>query len=566
MLLSRRLIFLIAWFTVALAAQPMVFTGGAVNVASFVPAQFPNYGIAQGSLFTVFGQSMGPANIQFVPAFPVTTTLAGSSIQVTVGNTTVDCLMVFALAGQLAAILPSDTPLGAGTLTVTFNGQTSNAIDIRVVEHNPGIFTISTNGLGPAVITDPFNFVPNTVVNSFAPGDPVVLWTTGLGARSQDATPQVEDLQGVLDLTLRIGNKTITNFIYAGPAPTNAGLDQVNFFIPEDAEEGCGVSVVLQIGDAVSNFARMSIASGNSVCDDDPLALTRAEIEKQRDDGVLRVALAAFDTNFTNGALITGSPAIDPPGEHSGRTETIRAMLFDGPFNVANPLVGLAPGSCSVVDQIYTNPAPPSATNPLPGNVTPFAFVNTPDNMMLTLPTNLVLSDDNTTQSTNDLTFIQGQEWSADVAISDSGQMRTDEAHVSHVLRMDPGPFAAWDPNGAEALFIGVLRGDPILQDLTIADLPSTADHLVVGTFIIQNPFWRTTINCTTPGDQPFVIPRHAFHSINCGPQSLCNGNAVLNVLPRGPATVGMTLGTPNSIGKINGFDRVPILFSFTLP
>jgi uncharacterized protein (TIGR03437 family) len=182
MSLSRRLVLLVAWFTGALAAQPVVFEGGAVNVASFVPARFPNYGLARGSLFTVFGQNMGPANIQFVQAFPVGTQLAGSSIRVTVGNTNVDCLMIYSLAGQLAAVLPSNTPLGAGTLTVTFNGQTSNAIAIRVVEHDPGILTISQNGLGPAVVTDP-NFVPNTVVNSFAPGDPAVLWVTGLGAQ-----------------------------------------------------------------------------------------------------------------------------------------------------------------------------------------------------------------------------------------------------------------------------------------------------------------------------------------------------------------------------------------------
>jgi uncharacterized protein (TIGR03437 family) len=565
MSLSRRLVLLVICFAAALTAQPVVTEGGAVNVASYVPARFPNYGLAQGSLFTVFGQNMGPSAIQFVQTFPVPTALAGSSIKVTVGNTTVDCLMIFSAAGQLAAILPSNTPLGAGTLRVTFNGQTSNAINIRVVAHDPGILTISANGLGPAVITDPF-FVPNTVVNSFAPGDPAVLWVTGLGARSQDATPQQQDLQGPLDLTLRIGSKVVTNFLYAGPAPTNAGLDQVNFFIPEDAEEGCAVSVVLQVGDAVSNFSRMSISSDDPVCDDDPLALARAEIKKQRTDGTIRVALGIFDTNLTNAAVITGNPAIDTPGSHDGRTEVITARLFEAPFNVANPLVGIAPGSCAVVDQVYANPAPPATTNPLPTNVTPSAFAKNPSNTMLTLPGNLVLTDNNTAQSAAALTFVKGQEWSADFALVNSALMRTDEAHVSHVLRMDPEAFAGWNPSAAEAKFMGVFRGDSILQDLTVADLPTTADHLVVGTFIIQNPFWRTTVTCTTPGTAPVVFPRHAFHSINCGPQSRCNGGVVLNIVPRGPSTVGTTFGTPNSIGKINGYDRVMIFFSFTLP
>jgi hypothetical protein len=144
--------------------------------------------------------------------------------------------------------------------------------------------------------------------------------------------------------------------------------------------------------------------------------------------------------------------------------------------------------------------------------------------------------------------------------------MKTDEGQVSHVLRMNPEDFAAWDPSNAEQQFIGILRGDPIPQELVINNLSTSSDHLVVGTFVVQNPFWRTTISCTTPGDQPFVIPQHVFGSINCGPQSLCNGNATLNVLHRGPSVAGTTLGSENSIGKINGFDRVLIFFSFTLP
>ena len=566
MSLSHRLVVLALCLGAVLSAQPVVLEGGAVNVASFVPARFPNYGLARGSLFTVFGQSMGPANIQFVQAFPVGTQLAGSSVRVRVGNTTVDCLMIFALAGQLAAILPSNTPLGAGTLTVTFNGQTSNAIAIRVVEHAPGILTISQNGLGPAVITDPFNFVPNTVVNSFAPGDPAVLWVTGLGARSQDATPQAQDLQDSLDLTLRVGNRVITNFLYAGPAPTNAGLDQVNFFIPEDVEEGCAVSVVLQVGDAVSNFARMSISSGDKVCDNDPQALARADIKKQQGDGTLRTALAAFDTTFTNAAVITANPALDASGSHDGRIESITARFFDAPFNVANPVVGISPGSCSVVDQLYTNPAAPSATLPLPTNITLSGSANSPNSVTHTLPANLILTDNNSAQSTSDITFIRGQQWSANFALVNPTLARTDQAQVSHVLRLDPEVFAAWNPDATEAKFMGVLRGDPILQDLTVTGLPTTADHIVGGTFLIQNPFWRTTINCSARGDAPLVFPRHVFRSINCGPQSRCNGSLSLTVVQRGPVSQGTTIGTPNSIGKVGGFDRVQVFFGFTLP
>ncbi len=72
-------------------------------------------------MFAIFGLRMGPDEIVIVDAFPLSTELAGTSVQATVGGVTVDCFMVFTLAGQVAAILPSDTPVGDGTITLTYN-------------------------------------------------------------------------------------------------------------------------------------------------------------------------------------------------------------------------------------------------------------------------------------------------------------------------------------------------------------------------------------------------------------------------------------------------------------
>jgi hypothetical protein len=36
---------------------------GVVNVASNIPPGFPNYGIAQGALFAIYGNNLGPANL-----------------------------------------------------------------------------------------------------------------------------------------------------------------------------------------------------------------------------------------------------------------------------------------------------------------------------------------------------------------------------------------------------------------------------------------------------------------------------------------------------------------------
>src|SRR3954451_3018930 len=87
-----------------LSAAPTVAALGTKNAASYSNPGFPNGSIAQGSIFVVFGSAMGPDPIQKVAQFPLPTTLAGTSINVTVAGTTVACPMLYSFAGQLAAI------------------------------------------------------------------------------------------------------------------------------------------------------------------------------------------------------------------------------------------------------------------------------------------------------------------------------------------------------------------------------------------------------------------------------------------------------------------------------
>jgi hypothetical protein len=42
------------------SAQPAVYLRGVVNAASSAPAGLPNGSIAQGSLFSIYGASLGP--------------------------------------------------------------------------------------------------------------------------------------------------------------------------------------------------------------------------------------------------------------------------------------------------------------------------------------------------------------------------------------------------------------------------------------------------------------------------------------------------------------------------
>jgi uncharacterized protein (TIGR03437 family) len=136
-----------------LAAAPAVT--GVYNAAAWVPPDLPNSGIAQGSIFTVTGTGLGPATLQQAQTYPLPTTqgLAGTTIQVTVGGVTETCIMVYTVATQVAAILPSATPVGKGTLTLSYQGVTAS-IAIQVLAANFGTFTLNEGGTGPGVITD----------------------------------------------------------------------------------------------------------------------------------------------------------------------------------------------------------------------------------------------------------------------------------------------------------------------------------------------------------------------------------------------------------------------------
>src|SRR6266478_5020996 len=107
----------------AQAQPPVIRANSVVNAASQIPPGLPNYGIAQGSMFILKGQGLASATPPVsVASSPLPLTLAGASMQITVAGARVDVPMVYATLGQLAGIVPSATPIGDGTVTVTLNG------------------------------------------------------------------------------------------------------------------------------------------------------------------------------------------------------------------------------------------------------------------------------------------------------------------------------------------------------------------------------------------------------------------------------------------------------------
>src|SRR6516164_4707126 len=89
------------------------------NNYSYLPAGLPNSAIAQGAIFIVKGTNLGPPTL-VSSTFPLQTSFQNVSATVTVDtNTSVNLPIYYAWAQQLAFVLPSSTPVGTGTLSIT---------------------------------------------------------------------------------------------------------------------------------------------------------------------------------------------------------------------------------------------------------------------------------------------------------------------------------------------------------------------------------------------------------------------------------------------------------------
>ncbi|MBC8035865.1 MAG: hypothetical protein H7X89_01415, partial [Rhizobiales bacterium] len=265
--------------------QPVINDGGVLNAASYARPGLPNYGVGQGSLFVVFGQRLGPASLAQVGAFPLTASVGGTSIKVTVAGTTVDALMIYSLAGQVAAVMPSNTPVGTGTLTVTYNGQTSATAAVRVVRSAFGTFSVNQAGSGPGIVQNvnsESDRPVNALTKSARPGQVMILWGTGLGpvTGNEAGGPVVGDLGG--NVEVYVGGK-LANVTYKGRSGCCAGIDQIVFTVPADVD-GCYVPVVVKTGDLVSNFTTMSVARSGNACSD-PNGITSQDLQTAERNG-----------------------------------------------------------------------------------------------------------------------------------------------------------------------------------------------------------------------------------------------------------------------------------------
>ena len=310
------------------------------NNYSYLVPGVPNYGIAPGSLFVVFGTGLSgaaPPVLQSSAAPGLPKTLNQTSVSVTVGGVTTTPSLYYTSAGAVAAVLPSTTPVGTGTVTVTYNGQASNAAPIQIVASAIGLDTLYGTGNGAGVATDTNGKVLG-FTNSGTPGQTITLWGSGIGAdtASDDRTFP----QGLNNLTnvptqVFIGGTTAT-VLYRGRSQF-PGLDQYNVTIPPNVTPGCFVSVVALTGAIPSNTVTLPISANGGACSDAVTGLNGTQMQALANKGaggVKSIAAIITQSNHPQGRVDSGGFVI---------AGAVQSALFGSGYEYVSQ------GSCVIV-------------------------------------------------------------------------------------------------------------------------------------------------------------------------------------------------------------------------
>lgn len=303
----------LAYTPPASAQLPQINQGGVVNAASWSSPVVP------GSIVAIFGANL--ASVRQSANAPWPLTLGGTSVTIN----GVPAPLAFVSPEQINAYVPSSVlapdsrNISAVSVIVTTSAGSGSAY-APLAAGSPGLFSADGSGCGQAAA---LNITPggavslNSASNSAAPGDYIALFGTGFGL----AAPQPPDgvaASGISPLQsapqLFLDKAPVSSLLYAGLAPSLAGVDQINFQIPSSTRNGCAVAVsaAQTLG---SPSLTISVQQGRGQCANPPVqSWGRLSLSKAIFSGPEPVpvpALESFSASFPSG------PEVQPPNPES---------------------------------------------------------------------------------------------------------------------------------------------------------------------------------------------------------------------------------------------------------
>jgi uncharacterized protein (TIGR03437 family) len=311
--------------TLGAATGPTGPTIGAVqNNYSNVVTSALNYGIAPGSLMVIYGSGMAAPGSSALPlqnpSNGLPQTLNGSSVSVTVGGKTVTPAFYYAVPSQLAVVLPSSTPVGTGTITVSYGGQISTPAPLKVVASAFGFGYDTPTGTSSsgtlALVTDALTYALITPSNSAKPGEILTFWGSGVGAdtKNTDVGPPIS-ADPLNDITALYFGTVQAPISYQGRSGLFPGLDQINVTIPNDAPTGCSVFVAAVSGSGagavVSNLVTIPIATNGGACVDPLAVVSPTESSTLSGKGTVKFGFVAISQLTDSSGTTTDDAAAD---------------------------------------------------------------------------------------------------------------------------------------------------------------------------------------------------------------------------------------------------------------
>jgi uncharacterized protein (TIGR03437 family) len=189
--------------------------------------------------------------------------------------------LLFVSGTQINLQIPWEVNTGSGTVTaiVSVNGADSAPVQLPVSAVSPGVFTFDF-GPGRAVainqdgsVAHAAGGVPGLASHPAAPGDPIILLVTGLGATAPAGVTGANsyDLDGNFvrrdttgQVRVRIGGIDAP-VVFAGLSPEFVGVFQINTSVPAGVAAGNQVPLVIEVGGRVSrNDVTIAVAAPGS--------------------------------------------------------------------------------------------------------------------------------------------------------------------------------------------------------------------------------------------------------------------------------------------------------------
>jgi uncharacterized protein (TIGR03437 family) len=230
-----------ATLALVVTTAPVVY--GVTSTATYdqpLPGAKPK--IAPFELVSIFGANFttGSPVVGAADAFGrfgSSVTLSGSgssavnlSVAFKSGSTTYAAPILFANANQINAIVPSGVPLGTATVTVTSGTLVSDGnFAVTIVPADPGIFTVSSEGVGQGAILNADGSV-NQVGNETTAASWVSIYMTGLGVPNStglDAVSNTAVYPGYLQIANTKGSLDTPVITYTPPTTAWTNLDGV---------------------------------------------------------------------------------------------------------------------------------------------------------------------------------------------------------------------------------------------------------------------------------------------------------------------------------------------------